>query len=40
VASIMLEALKKYKDISEPELDEEIKANIANYKKQLEKEEE
>jgi PPK2 family polyphosphate:nucleotide phosphotransferase len=40
VASIMLEALKKYKDIREPELDEEIKANIADYKKQLEKEEE
>lgn len=38
VAAIMFEALKKYKDISEPELDEEIKANIAIYKKQLEKE--
>lgn len=38
VATIMFEALKKYKDISEPELDAEIKANIAIYKKQLEKE--
>ncbi len=38
VASIMLEALKKYKDIVEPELDAEIKANIVMYKKQLEKE--
>lgn len=38
VASILLEALKKYKDICEPELDEKIKANIAVYKKQLEKE--
>lgn len=38
VASIMFEALKKYKDIREPELDAEIKANIAIYKKELEKE--
>jgi PPK2 family polyphosphate:nucleotide phosphotransferase len=38
VASILLDALKKYKDIREPELDEKIKANIAIYKKQLEKE--
>lgn len=40
VASILLEALKKYEDIREPELDEKIKANIAIYKEQLEKEEE
>jgi len=38
VASVLWEALKKYKDVKEPELDEEIKANIANYKEQLEKE--
>ncbi|MCK0160311.1 PPK2 family polyphosphate kinase [Allomuricauda sp. F6463D] len=38
VASIMLEALKKYKDIDEPELDDEIKANLENFKQQLEKE--
>ena len=30
--------LKKYKDIEEPELDEEIKANIEQYKEQLQKE--
>lgn len=36
VASILLEALKKYKDIAEPELDEKIKANLATYKQQLE----
>lgn len=38
VASIMLEALKKYKDIQEPELDDEIKANLEMFKQQLEKE--
>jgi len=38
VASILQQALKKYKDVREPELDEEIKVNIANYKRQLEKE--
>jgi len=38
VASILLESLKKYKDIKEPELDK-IKANIETYKSQLEKEE-
>lgn len=38
VASILWQVLKKYEDISEPELDEEIKANIARYKEQLEKE--
>ena len=36
VASILLEALKKYKDIAEPELDEKIKANLETYKQQLE----
>ncbi len=38
VASIMLEALKKYKDIEEPELDDEIKANLEIFKQELEKE--
>ena len=38
VASIMLEALKKYKDIEEPGLDDEIKANLEIFKQELEKE--
>jgi len=38
VATILLESLKKYKDIEEPELDDKIKANIEIYKSQLEKE--
>ena len=38
VASIMLKELKKYKDIEEPELDDEIKANLEAYKNQLENE--
>ena len=38
VASIMMEALKKYKDIEEPELDDEIKANLETFKQELEKE--
>lgn len=38
VATILLETLKKYEDIKEPELDEEIKANIELYKEQLQKE--
>ncbi|CAM4355046.1 PPK2 family polyphosphate kinase [Zobellia nedashkovskayae] len=38
VASVLLEELKKYKDIKEPELDDKIKANLAKYKEQLEKE--
>ncbi len=38
VASIMLKELKKYKDIDEPELDDEIKANLEAYKNQLENE--
>lgn len=37
-AGILWERLKKYKDIREPELDEEIKANIDAYKQQLEQE--
>ncbi len=37
VASIMMEALKKYKDIKEPELDDEIKANLEIFKQELEK---
>jgi len=38
VASILLQELKKYKDIKEPELNEKIKANLEDYKKQLETE--
>ena len=38
VASVLLDELKKYKDIKEPELDDKIKANLALYKEQLEKE--
>ena len=38
VASILLEELEKYKDIKEPELDEEVKAKISEYKQQLENE--
>ncbi|MBU2905989.1 polyphosphate kinase 2 family protein [Arenibacter algicola] len=38
VASILYEELKKYKDIREPELDDKIKANLEQYKKQLENE--
>ena len=40
VATILLETLKKYKDIDEPELDDEIKANIELYKQQLQSENE
>ncbi|NMH29307.1 PPK2 family polyphosphate kinase [Flavobacterium silvaticum] len=36
VGKIILEELQKYKDIKNPELDDEIKANVAEYKKQLE----
>lgn len=38
VARILLDTLKEYKDIKEPELDDEVKANIEFYKKQLENE--
>jgi len=38
VATILYEELKKYKDIREPELDDKIKANLEEYKKQLENE--
>lgn len=38
VATILLEALKKHKDVTEPELDEKIKANLESFKQQLEKE--
>ncbi|UII78844.1 PPK2 family polyphosphate kinase [Flagellimonas sp. CMM7] len=38
VASILLKALKKHKDVAEPELDEKIKANLESFKQQLEKE--
>ncbi|UOB16941.1 PPK2 family polyphosphate kinase [Abyssalbus ytuae] len=38
VADILYDELKKYKDIDEPELDEKIKANLAEYKRQLEAE--
>ncbi|MBL4662104.1 MAG: polyphosphate kinase 2 family protein, partial [Flavobacteriaceae bacterium] len=40
VASILLQELKKYKDIVEPELDDEIKVNLGAYKEQLENEKE
>ena len=38
MATILMEALKKYKDIEEPELDDEIKANLEIFKQELEKE--
>ena len=38
VASILYEELKKYTDIVEPELDDAIKANLEEYKSQLESE--
>lgn len=34
-AEILLEELQQYKDIDEPELDDDIKARIAEYKRQL-----
>tara|TARA_R110002051_G_scaffold250578_3_gene309938 strand:- start:198 stop:1082 length:885 start_codon:yes stop_codon:yes gene_type:complete len=40
VAKTLLQELKKYKDIKEPELDDKIKANLEDYKNQLEKESE
>ena len=40
VASILLEALKKFKDIEEPELEDKIKANLESFKQELEKENE
>lgn len=38
VAKTMYDSLKKYKDIKEPELEDKVKANIDEYKKQLENE--
>ena len=38
VGKIILEELEKYDDIKEPELDDEVKANISLYKNQLENE--
>lgn len=38
VASILLEELKKYTDIKEPELSDKIKVNIEEYKEQLKSE--
>ena len=38
VAKIMYDTLKEYKDIEEPELDDDIKANIELYKQQLKSE--
>lgn len=38
VATVLLEELKKYKDIAEPELDDKIKANLESYKQQLQSE--
>ncbi len=40
VASILFQELQKYDDIKEPEMDDEIKANIEIYRSQLEKEKE
>ena len=37
VASILLEELRKYDDIKEPELDPEIKARISEFKEQVQK---
>lgn len=39
VASILLQSLKKYKDIKEPMLSEKIMANLDTYEKQLQSEE-
>ncbi|WP_047415967.1 phosphate--nucleotide phosphotransferase [Cellulophaga sp. Hel_I_12] len=38
VADILLQELTKYKDIKEPELNDKIKANLQDYKNQLESE--
>lgn len=38
VAKTLLEELKKYKDIKEPALDDKIKANLEDYKNQLDNE--
>ncbi len=38
VAQILIQELKKYKDIAEPELDDKIKANLDSYKQQLQSE--
>ncbi|KPM30753.1 Polyphosphate:nucleotide phosphotransferase [Croceitalea dokdonensis DOKDO 023] len=38
VATILLESLKKYKDVQPPELDEEIKANLESFIQELENE--
>jgi PPK2 family polyphosphate:nucleotide phosphotransferase len=38
VASILLQELQKYEDIKEPELDEDIKAKISEYKARLQNE--
>ena len=39
VAKVILQALEKHSDIQEPELDDQIKAHISQYKETLEKEE-
>jgi len=38
VGKIILDELKKYKDIKNPELEEEVQDNIANFRRQLESE--
>lgn len=38
VAKIILDELKKYKDIQHPELEDEVKENMASFRKQLESE--
>ncbi|WP_461533295.1 PPK2 family polyphosphate kinase [Sinomicrobium sp.] len=40
LADILYDELKEYKDVKEPELDDEVKAHIDDYKKQLEEEDE
>ena len=39
VGKVILEELKKYKDMEYPELDEKVQDNIAMYRRQLESEE-
>ena len=38
VAAVLLDALKKLKDVREPELEDKIKANLESFKQELEKE--
>ena len=38
ISRVLLQELKKYTDIKEPELNDKIKANLEEYKNQLESE--